>query len=83
MSEREFGAWSKYAAQKGMPWQRIEVQLARIAMLLDLGLGSAQRARLADYMGATLDELLQGKADTLADDVEDAFGEGIVIRRGA
>lgn len=83
MSEREFGKWSQYAAQKGMPWQRIEVQLARIAMLLEAGLLGEKRVRLVDYMGATLDELLQGKADTLADDVEDAFGEGIVIKRGA
>ena len=82
MSEREFGAWSKYASQKGMPWKRIEIQLARIAMLLDLGLGGAQRARLADYMGESLQELIVGKADTLADDIEDAFGGGLVIKRG-
>ena len=83
MTEREFARWSKYAAQKGMPWQRIEVQLARIAMLIDVGLVGAKNARLRDYMGGSLEELVIGKADTLADDIEDAFGEGIVIKRAA
>lgn len=85
MSEREFARWSRYAAQKGMPWRRIEVQLARIAMLIDLGLGGAKRARLRDYMGETLEELVTGRAavdEVLIDEVESAFGSGTVIRRG-
>lgn len=54
-------------------------------MLIDLGLGGAKRARLADYMGDTLQELVEGRAeanDALVDEVEAAFGMGTVIRGG-
>lgn len=36
LTEREFGEWGRYVAQKGLPMQRLEYLLARILMILDL-----------------------------------------------
>jgi hypothetical protein len=36
MTERELFDWSRYFAQKGSPWARVEELLARIVMILDL-----------------------------------------------
>lgn len=36
LTERELFDWSRYFAQKGSPWARVEELLARITMILDL-----------------------------------------------
>lgn len=79
MTESEFFDWDRYDSQKGLPWKRIERQLARIAMFLDLGLLGKGRARLSEYFP---DEEPVGAAEAaIADAVEEPFSGGIVIKR--
>lgn len=54
-----------YAAKRRLPHQRIELQLAHIAQLLDVHLGGAQNARLGTY-------LLQPEPPEAQDSVQEA-----------
>lgn len=81
MTESAFWDWDRYERQKGLPWQRIERQLARIAMFLDLGLLGKGRARLSEYMPDV--EPASAADDAIADAIEAPFSGGIVIKRNA
>ncbi len=71
LSERDFFELQCYAEQRGgLPQQRQEIQLARIAMFLDAGLLGNKNAKLADYMPDGV------RADQIADEAEDMLGGG-------
>ncbi len=71
ISERDFFEAQRYAEQRGgLPQQRIEVLLAKIAMLLDVGLCGNKSAKLQDYLPDGMRE------DHIADEVEVMHGGG-------
>lgn len=71
LTEREFYDFTRYARDRGgLPQQRIELMLARIAMLIDVGMCGNKNAKLSDY-------LPEGeRRDQVADDAEIMLGGG-------
>lgn len=80
MTEAEFSEWDRYDRQVGMPWRRIEDQLARIAMFLDLGLLGKKSARLSEYRPSF--DQVAANDEALIDAIEEPFSGGVVIKRG-
>ena len=70
MSEVELFDWGRYAAQKGLPWARVEKLLARILMILDLVHMKAPgtTASLADYIPGNEPSQREMVARAMADD---------------
>ena len=51
MSEREFGQWQAYAAQKALPARRLEVAMANLAYVaVQLVAGKGANAKLSDFL---------------------------------
>ena len=40
MTVAEFNLWLRYSAYKGLPWRRVELQLAQISLMVGRGLGA-------------------------------------------
>lgn len=50
MSEREFGRWGMYAAQKALPARRLEVAMANLAFVAVQLVNGKTTAKLADFL---------------------------------
>lgn len=79
MTEREFASWQRYAARKMLPQRRLELYLARIAMLIAQTMVGHADAELADYLfdprdapGAAADA--EPDDDELVQEARDFFG---------
>lgn len=77
LTESELGQWVRYARMPGMPWRRIELYLAQLALMVARGpLENAQTMTLKDFMFETEaerpDEELDG--EDLVDAAREAFG---------
>lgn len=81
MTEGELRQWGRYAAQKGLPMQRLEYLLARSLMILDLVhmRKPGTEGHLADYLPGA--KAVSNK-ERAGRSLESAFGgAGIVIKR--
>lgn len=50
MPVSEFSRWNLYAQRNLLPWRRIQLQLALIAMIIAQSMGGATDAKIEDYL---------------------------------
>ena len=50
MTEAELQEWGRLASRRGLPWQRIELLLAQLAMVVAKTMGGAKNVRVDDFM---------------------------------
>lgn len=55
MTEREFIRWQWYAEKKMLPWRRMELFMAQLAMFMDR-MNGAQNKTLRDYLFDPVDD---------------------------
>lgn len=77
MTEREFGAWQVYARDRMLPWRRVELYLAQIAMYIATAMGGAKNGGLEQFMfdrKPEIDQAAQDDDEMTAEDVAAFFG---------
>lgn len=57
MSEAEFQKWGVYASRHLLPFRRLELLLAQLAMILARTMGGAKDAKVSDFMLQEPDDL--------------------------
>ena len=72
MTEAELQRWSVYTRRSGLPFQRLELMLAQVSLLIARTMGGAKDARLKDYMLKEPEELPENV--TRIEDKRKAFG---------
>lgn len=50
MTVREFGSWRKYSRQRGLPTERLQLQLALLAMIVVNALSDKNDSDLSSFM---------------------------------
>ncbi len=56
MEEHEFSQWMIYANKKMLPTRRLELHLAQISLVIARTMGSANNAKLSDFLFDRLNE---------------------------
>jgi len=49
LTERDFQAWMRFASARGLPWYRIELHLAQIALMI-VRVAGVENVELSDFM---------------------------------
>ena len=82
MSERELLRWGQYAQRRMLPWRRVELLLAQIALVTAKAMGAAKDATLEDFLfdPAPIDAERDEDGDALPDanDIAAFFGAVVV-----
>jgi hypothetical protein len=50
MTEAELNGWGRLARRRGLPWQRIELLLAQLTLVVAKTMGGAKNVRVDDFM---------------------------------
>lgn len=86
MTEDELQRWGQYVQRRMLPWRRVELLLAQVALVVAKTMGGAKDATLEDFLfdpppidAATDDD---GDAIPDADDIAAFFGAVIVPKKG-
>ena len=56
MSAVEFGLWQRYAAERMLPWRRMELYLAQVAQIIARTVGGNKEAMLSDFVFDSMGE---------------------------
>jgi hypothetical protein len=84
MSERELQRWGQYVQRRMLPWRRMELLLAQIALVVAKTMGGAKDAALDDFLfdPPPLDAELDDDGDAVPDaaDLAAFFGATVVTK---
>jgi hypothetical protein len=72
MTEAELNKWGLLARRRGLPWQRIELLLAQLTLIVARTMGGAKNAKVDDFMLKEPEELPENV--TRIDVARKAFG---------
>jgi hypothetical protein len=67
MTEGEFHDWQRYAGKRMLPWRRMELYMAQLALLIATALGGAQGKSLSDFL-FDLDDVSDAAEPTAEDE---------------
>ena len=73
MTEAELNRWSVYIRRHAFPFQRLELLLAQVSMLIASTMGGAKNVKLKDYMLKEVEEALPKNVHRI-EDKRKAFG---------
>lgn len=73
MTEAELQRWTVFVRRNSLPFRRLELLLAQVAMQIDRTMGGAKNVKLKDYMLKDPDEELPANV-TRIEDKRKAFG---------
>lgn len=73
LPEREFVLYQHYAAKRMLPWRRIQLQLARLSMIVAAANG-AKNIELSDFLFDPLEDAPQLTAEEQAESAREFFG---------
>lgn len=75
MTEPQLQRWARYAANPGMPFKRLEIYLAQIALMVARGpIQGAENMTVKDFLMSRADEEEDYEGDDIVNDARDAFG---------
>lgn len=57
MTEAELHDWNRLSRRRGLPWQRIELLLAQLTLVIARSMGGAKNAKVADFMLTEVEEI--------------------------
>lgn len=84
MSEGELSRWARYAGRRMLPWRRVELLLAQVALVVARTMGGANEVTLDDFLfdPPPLDAELDDDGDVVPDvaDLAGFFGATIVTK---
>lgn len=66
MTEAEFGDWQSYASTRMLPWRRVEMYLAQIALLIARTMGGHEGNDIRAFMFDAADEPQESAEDQAA-----------------
>lgn len=73
MAMSDLGAFNEYSVRHGLPFDRLEIQLARLCMMFDAYMGGKKNAKLNDYLIRHKVEEIEEISDNV-DDLRAYFG---------
>lgn len=73
MSVRDFGLWQLYAAKNALPFRRLQLQLALVAMMIVKSVGGGEGMSIEDFLFDPPEEQVEPTEDDI-DAIREAFG---------